>query len=86
MEMLIAMTKSELIAVFNKKLPTHQYLNVESSVNCMLEQIANTLESGERREIRDFGSFDIHYRPARLGRNPKTSEVVMLICSGSNLI
>jgi integration host factor subunit beta len=60
MEMLIAMTKSELIAVLNKKLPTHQYLNVKSSVNCMLEQIANTLESGERSEILDFGSFDIH--------------------------
>jgi integration host factor subunit beta len=58
--MLIAMTKSELIAVLNKKLPTHQYLNVKSSVNCMLEQIANTLESGERSEILDFGSFDIH--------------------------
>ena len=52
----------------------------------MLEQIANTLESGERSEFRDFGSFDIHYRPARLGRNPKTSEVVMLIFTGSNLI
>jgi len=74
----VFMTKSELIAALNKKLPTHQYLNVESAVNCMLEQMANTLESGERIEIRDFGSFDIHCRPARLGRNPKTGEVVHL--------
>jgi nucleoid DNA-binding protein len=34
--MLIAMTKSELIAALHKKLPSHQYLNVESAVNCML--------------------------------------------------
>ena len=72
------MTKSELIAALNKKLPMHQYLNVESAVNCMLEQMANTLESGERIENRDLGRFDIHCRPARLGRNPKTGEVVQL--------
>jgi integration host factor subunit beta len=70
--MFIAMTKLELIAALNNKLPTHQYLNVESAVNCMLEQMANTLE------IRDFGSFDIHCRPSRMGRNPKTGEVVHL--------
>ena len=72
------MTKSELIAALNKKLPMHQYLNVESAVNCMLEQMANTLENGERIEIRDFGSFDLHHRSSRLGRNPKTGKSVQL--------
>ena len=32
----------------------------------------------ERTEIRGFGSFSLHHRSARLGRNPKTGEAVSL--------
>jgi len=38
--------------------------------------MVNTLSGGERIEIRGFGSFDVHYRPPRIGRNPKSGEVV----------
>ena len=31
---------------------------------------------GERIEIRGFGSFSLHYRPPRIGRNPKTGDAV----------
>jgi integration host factor subunit beta len=44
----------------------------------MLESMANSLASGERIEIRGFGSFSLHYRPPRIGRNPKTGEAVAL--------
>ena len=37
-----------------------------------------TLSSGERIEIRGFGSFSLHYRAPRTGRNPKTGETVDL--------
>ncbi len=40
--------------------------------------MAEALESGERIEIRDFGSFDVRQRSARLARNPKTGESVHL--------
>lgn len=40
--------------------------------------MAKALESRERIEIRDFGSFDVRQRPARLARNPKTGESVQL--------
>jgi len=44
----------------------------------MLDQMAQTLATGERIEIRGFGSFSLHYRPGRTGRNPKTGEQVTL--------
>ena len=44
----------------------------------MLEQMAQTLQKGERIEIRGFGSFSLHYRAPRVGRNPKTGETVKL--------
>ncbi len=72
------MTKSELISALNKKLPTLQYMEVESAVNCMLEQMANAMVEGERIEIRDFGSFSTRQRSSRLARNPKTGESVHL--------
>jgi integration host factor subunit beta len=36
------------------------------------------LANGERIEIRGFGSFSLHYRPPRVGRNPKTGSSVPL--------
>jgi integration host factor subunit beta len=52
--------------------------DVESSIKEMLEQMAQTLQKGERIEIRGFGSFSLHYRAPRVGRNPKTGETVKL--------
>lgn len=40
--------------------------------------MATTLEGGDRIEIRGFGSFSLHYREPRLGRNPKTGDKVEL--------
>ena len=40
--------------------------------------MAQTLADGERIEIRGFGSFSLHYRPPRMGRNPKSGEAVAL--------
>ncbi len=36
------------------------------------------LANGNRIEIRGFGSFSLHYRTSRIGRNPKTGEIVQL--------
>ena len=40
--------------------------------------MSQKLASGERIEIRGFGSFSLHYREPRQGRNPKTGEAVEL--------
>ncbi len=72
------MTKSELIEILVRKQSQLGYRDVELAVKTMLEQMAQTLASGERIEIRGFGSFSLHYRPPRIGRNPKSGEPVSL--------
>ncbi|WP_404398990.1 integration host factor subunit beta [Idiomarina loihiensis] len=71
------MTKSELIERLTLKheLPPKQ---VEASVKEILEQMVQSLSQGKRVEIRGFGSFSLHYRAPRVGRNPKTGEPVEL--------
>lgn len=73
------MTKSELIEVLAAKQPHLALKDVELAVRCMVDHLSDTLASGERVEIRGFGSFSLHHRRARLGRNPKTGEAVSLI-------
>ncbi len=72
------MTKSELIDVIAKEQSHLAYRDVELAVKCILEQMSQALASGERIEIRGFGSFSLHYRPPRQGRNPKTGTTVAL--------
>src|SRR3546814_20935161 len=52
--------------------------DVELAVKLVLDQISNALARDERIEIRGFGSFALHPRTARVGRNPKTGEPVQI--------
>lgn len=70
------MTKSELISQLAAKQPQLDYRDVELAVKELLTQMGAALASGERIEVRGFGSFSLHYRPPRIGRNPKTGESV----------
>jgi integration host factor subunit beta len=72
------MTKSELIEKLATDFPHIQVKDVEASVKEILEQMAHSLSSNERIEIRGFGSFSLHYRAPRVGRNPKTGDKVEL--------
>jgi integration host factor subunit beta len=72
------MTKSELIAQLSAQQPQLQPRDVELAVKELLEQMSSALAAGERIEVRGFGSFSLHYRPPRVGRNPKTGEAVQV--------
>lgn len=72
------MTKSELIESLAMKNTLLQFRMVEEGVKDILEHIMLSLEHGNRVEIRGFGSFSLHYRNPRIGRNPKTGETVKL--------
>lgn len=72
------MTKSELIEALVAKQPGVQPKLVEQGVRDILEAMVQTMANGERIEIRGFGSFSLHYRQPRLGRNPKTGDKVQL--------
>ena len=72
------MTKSELIELLSKQQPQLKADDVDLAVKTILEMMSSSLADGKRIEIRGFGSFSLHYRPARTGRNPKTGEALQL--------
>ena len=72
------MTKSELIEILARRQSHLKAEDVDLAVKALLEMMGGALASGERIEIRGFGSFSLHYRPPRLGRTPKTGDSVAL--------
>ena len=74
----VTMTKSELIEILSRRQPHLKADDVDLAVKSLLEMMGGALAQGERIEIRGFGSFSLHYRPPRLGRNPKTGDSVAL--------
>src|SRR6266481_3758431 len=71
------MTKAELVGkvAAAMRLPKHQ---TETVVNLFLQCITDALEEGDKVELRGFGSFRLHHRRPRAGRNPKTGETVQI--------
>jgi integration host factor subunit beta len=71
------MTKSDLIDHLceAEKMPKGR---AELLINAIFDCMEASLRRGERIEIRGFGSFSLHYRPPRMGRNPKTGSAVAL--------
>lgn len=72
------MTRSELIERLASQRTHLPVKLLDGVVKEILEHIAQTMESKGRIEIRGFGSFSLHYRIPRVGRNPKTGEQVDL--------
>ncbi len=72
------MTKSELIEAIAARQTQLSSKDVELAVKMILEHMSQALATGERIEIRGFGSFSLHYREPRKGRNPKTGDTVEL--------
>ncbi|MFZ5561333.1 MAG: integration host factor subunit beta [Pseudomonadota bacterium] len=75
----MALTKSELIERIVAKQQLLTAKDVELAVKTIVEQMSESLSNGGRIEIRGFGSFSLHYREPRVGRNPKTGEAVTLV-------
>jgi integration host factor subunit beta len=72
------MTKSELIERLTSVSGTVNKKEAELIVNTIFDSIGDALVSGDRVEIRGFGSFTIRERDAREARNPKSGEVVCI--------
>jgi len=73
-----SLTKSDLIENLTRSQGHLAYKDVELAVKSLIEMMSGALSMGERIEIRGFGSFSLHYRPPRIGRNPKSGEKVEL--------
>ena len=72
------MTRSELIEKLAADQTHLSQADVELAVRAIIDQLSGALSAGDRIEIRGFGSFALHHRPPRVGRNPKTGEAVAL--------
>ena len=70
------MTKSKLINLLATRFSQLVHKDAEMSVKIILDAMSNSLKKNKRLEIKGFGSFSLNYRPARIGRNPKTGEKV----------
>ncbi len=73
-----ALTKSDLIENLTRSQGHLAYKDVELAIKSLIEMMSSALSMGERIEIRGFGSFSLHYRPPRIGRNPKSGDKVEL--------
>jgi integration host factor subunit beta len=76
-------TKSELIERIADHYEMLSSRDVELAIKTMIDSMAHVLATGGRIEIRGFGSFSLHYRAPRIGRNPKTGDTVKL--TGKNV-
>lgn len=70
------MNKSDLIEKVVLKLGSLSHRDVEVIVNQVFDSMTSSLASGDRIEIRGFGSFEIRTRKPRMARNPKTGDTV----------
>lgn len=70
------MTRFDLIQRLCHKFPDLGVKDVDKSVRTILDELARALCRGQRVEIRGFGSFCLHYRSPRQGRNPSSGAPV----------
>ena len=72
------MTKSELINRLAERYSAAG--GKRCGIRCQdhLDAMTNALATGQRIEIRGFGSFALNSRPPRIGRNPKSGDKVMV--------
>jgi integration host factor subunit beta len=69
------MTKADLVEDVAKAAELTKK-DAERLVEIVFESIIETLNKGEKIELRGFGSFRVRERGARRGRNPKTGDPV----------
>ena len=70
--------KKDLIELLSNNQDQLPLRDIKLTVDTIINTIIKTLTNGERIEIRGFGSFSLHYRKPRMGRNPKTGATVAI--------
>ena len=72
------MKKSDLLENFKQKLSHLSNIDSITSFELILKAISESLEKGERMEVRGFGSLSIRIRKPIRGRNPQSGEAIEL--------
>ena len=69
------MTKAELVDEIARKASLTRK-HSEVIVDAVFSSIIEALQTGDKIELRGFGSFRVRHRAGRTGRNPKTGKEV----------
>ena len=72
----MAIVKSKLIKELKKSYPNFLTRDLDKITEIILKEIKDTLNRGERVELRNFGTFRVNIQKASIRRNPKTGEKV----------
>ena len=68
--------KKDIIDRISREQDQLPHRDIELAVKTIIDCMTRALSSGNRIEIRGFGSFSLRYRKPRVGRNPKSGETV----------
>ena len=74
----MAIVKSKLLNQLSKNYPNFLKKDLEKFTNIILKEIKISLKRGERVEFRGFGVFSTKIQKARISRNPRTNEKVIV--------
>ncbi len=70
------MLKRDLVEKTTDSLDGYLKKDISKAVDIIIETMSESLDQGNRIEIRGFGSFSVRKRKARQTKNPKTGKVM----------
>lgn len=70
------MLKRDLVDEITNNLDGFLKKDINQAVDIILDTMADSLDEGQRVEIRGFGSFSVRQRKARQTKNPKTGKIM----------
>jgi integration host factor subunit beta len=70
------MLKQDLVQKSTDSLDGYLKKDISRAVDIIIETMSESLQKGNRIEIRGFGSFSVRRRKARLTKNPKTGKIM----------
>lgn len=71
------MNKGDLIAKIQSDADLTKS-QAEAALNAVLDGVSGALQAGDSVSLIGFGTFSVNNRPARQGKNPRTSEVIQI--------
>ncbi len=72
------MIRSELVKKITDEHPHLYQRDVERIVTTIFDTMIQAMTRGDRVELRGFGAFSVKKRDARIGRNPRTGDIVQI--------
>ncbi|MDX2129379.1 MAG: HU family DNA-binding protein [Chloroherpetonaceae bacterium] len=71
------MTKADIVNIVSERTGITK-IETEIIIDGFIEAVIASLKSGERIEIRGFGTFNVRKRNKRISKHPKTGETILV--------